>query len=65
MLINDSISELKCNFQLFADDTSLPTVGQDSIATANDMNCYLELMRHWADDWRMSCNPDPQKQAVE
>ena len=29
------------------------------------MNCDLELIRQWAHDWRMSFNPDPQKQAVE
>ena len=25
----------------------------------------MELIRHWTHDWRMSFNPDPQKQAVE
>ncbi len=29
------------------------------------MNHDLELIRQWAHDWRMSFNPDPQKQAVE
>ena len=51
--------------QDFSDDTSLFTVGQDTIATANDMNYDLELMRHWAHDWRMPFNPDPKKQAAE
>ena len=29
------------------------------------MNHDLELIRQWAHDWKMSFNPDPQKQAVE
>ena len=63
--INDLTEDLKCNVKLFADDTSLFTVVQDSDSAANDMNHDLELIRQWAHDWRMSFNPDPQKQAVE
>ena len=29
------------------------------------MNHNLELIKQWANDWRMSFNPDPQKQAAE
>ena len=29
------------------------------------MNHDLELISQWAHDWRMTFNPDPQKQAVE
>ena len=54
-----------CIVKLFADDTSLFTVVQDSNSAANGMNHDLELIRQWAHDWRMSFNPDPQKQAVE
>ena len=63
--INDLTENLKCNVKLFADDTSLFTVVQDSNTAANDMNHDLELVREWAHDWRMSFNPDPTKQAVE
>ena len=63
--INDLTNDLKCNVKLFADDTSLFTVVHNTIAAADDMNHDLELIRHFADDWRMSFNPDPQKQAVE
>ena len=44
---------------------SLFTIVQDSTTAANDMNHDLELIKQWANDWRMSFNPDPQKQAVE
>ena len=63
--INDLTENLKCNVKLFADDTSLFTVVENSNAAANGMNHDLELIMQWVHDWRMSFNPDPQKQAVE
>ena len=63
--INDLAAEVKCNVKLFADDTSLFTVVEDLDSAASDMNHDLELIRRWAHDWKMSFNPDPQKQAVE
>ena len=63
--INDLTVDLKCNVKLFADDTSLFTVVQEPNAAAEDMNHDLELISQWARDWKMSFNPDPQKQAVE
>ena len=63
--INDLTTDLKCNVKLFADDTSLFTVVQEPNAAAEDMNHDLELISRCAHDWRMSFNPDPQKQAVE
>ena len=63
--INDLAADVKCNVKLFADDTSLFTVVEDSNSAANDMNHDLELIRQLAYDWKMSFNPDPQKQAVE
>ena len=63
--INDLTENLKCNVKLFAADTSLFTVVENSNAAANDMNHDLELIIQSAHDWRMSFNPDPLKQAVE
>ena len=63
--INDLTAGLKCSGKLFVDATSLFTVICDPNAAANDMNHCLQLISQWAHDWRMSFNPDPQKQAVE
>ena len=64
--INDLAVGLKCNVKLFADSTSLFTVVEDySNTAANDLNHDLDLIGQWAHAWRMSFNPDPQKQAVE
>ena len=63
--VNDLTADLKCNVKLFADDTSLFIIVHDSNTATNDMNHDLELISKWAHDWRMSSNPDPQKQAVQ
>ena len=63
--INDLALGLKCNVKLFADDTSSFTVVEDPNTAASDMNHDLDLISQWARAWRMSFNPDPQKQAVE
>ena len=62
--INDLAVGLKCNVKLFDDDTSLFTVVEDSNTAASDMNHDLDLISQWAHAWRISFNPDPQKQAV-
>ena len=63
--INDLAADLECNVKLFADDTSLFTVVHDPNAASEKVNNDLALVSQWAHDWRMSFNPDPQKQAVE
>ena len=44
MYINDLAVGLKCNVKLFADDTSLFTVAEDSNTAASDMNHDLDLI---------------------
>ena len=63
--INDLTEDLRCNAKLFADDTSLLTIVHNANAAASDMNHDLEIIKAWASKWRMSFNPDPNKQAVE
>ena len=63
--INDLTEDLRCNAKLFADDTSLFTIVHNANAAASDMNHDLEIIKAWASKWRMSFNPDPNKQAVE
>ena len=57
--------DLRCNAKLFADDTSLFTIVHDPNAAASDINHDLDILKAWATKWRMSFNPDPNKQAVE
>ena len=65
MNISNLTADLNCNVKLFADDKSLFTLVQEPNAATEDMNHDLELISQWAHDWKISFNPDPQKQAVE
>ena len=63
--INDVTDNLICNVKLFADDVSLYTVVHNPNKAAADINHDLDITKSWANNWRMSFNPDPSKQAVE
>ena len=51
--INDLSQNLRCSVKLFADDTSLFIIVKDTRAAATDMNHDLDLIRLWAQKWRM------------
>ena len=63
--INDLSNELSSNLRLFADDTSLFSVVQDTNLLANALNNDLLKINNWAYQWKISFNPDPSKQAQE
>ena len=63
--INDLTKDLKCNVKLFADDISIFAVAHNPNECAAGLNHDLNRIKRWANDWRMSFNPDPAKQAVE
>ena len=48
-----------------ADDTSLFSKVKDSSLSLSDLNYELEKINQWAHQWKMSFNPDPNKQATE
>ena len=50
---------------MFADDTSLFTKVKDSSPSLSDFNYDLEKINQWTHQWKMSFNPDPNKQATE
>ena len=50
---------------MFADNTSLFSKVKDSSLSLSDPNCDLEKINQWAHQWKMSFNPDPNKQATE
>ena len=63
--INDLPKCLSPNGELFVDDTSLFSVIHDSSTTRNELNDDLVKINNWAYQWKMSFNPDPNKQAQE
>ena len=56
---------IKSQVKFFADDTSLFSIVHDPIISAKDLNDDLTLISQWAHQWKMSFNPDPNKQAVQ
>ena len=63
--INDLPSELCCSAKLFADDTFLFFVVENVSGTTTNLNKDLENINKWAQQWKMSFNPDPTKMARE
>ena len=65
IFINDLESNLKCQVNFFADDTSIFTVVRDPEVSASDLNHDLDVIARWAHQWKMAFNPDPTKPAEE
>ena len=63
--INDLTDNLIFNVKLFADDTSIFAIVRDPLSAVMDLNHDLNLIRQWADKWKLSFNPDPTKEVVE
>ena len=63
--INDLPSELRCSSKLCADDTSLFSVVENVNETTTNLNKDFENINKWAQQWKMSFNPDPTKMAQE
>ena len=61
--INDLENDIKSSVKFFADDTSLFSIVQDPVVSAEELNHDLHLISLWAKQWKMSFNPDPTKQA--
>ena len=62
IFINDLSDNLISNPKLFSDDTSLFSVAQDITLSAKNLNDDLEKINKSAFQWKISFNPDPNKQ---
>ena len=65
MYINDLADGLSSNVKLFANDTSLFSVGHNANTTAKELNNDLVKTNRRAYRWKMIFNLDPSKQAQE
>ena len=63
--INDIPDNITSSVKLFADDTSIFSKVLDVNASAENLNHDLSVVNEWAFQWKMSFNPDPNKQANE
>ena len=62
---NDLADGLSSNTKLFADDTSLFSVIHDLVITTSELNSDLTRIKQRAFQWKISFNPDTNKQAQE
>ena len=58
-------SSISSNVKLFADDTSLFFFTHDVNVSASELNDDLRKTSNWAFQWKMSFNPDVNKQTQE
>ena len=63
--INDLENGIISNVKFFADDTSLFSIVTNPTLSAFELNSDLKVIENWASQWKMSFNPNPNKQAVE
>ena len=63
--INDLECGIKSQIKFFADDTSLYSVVKDPLVSAAELQHDLDIISDWANQWKMSFNPDPTKPAEE
>ena len=65
MFINDLSDNLDSTPELFADNTSLFSVVQDTTLSAKNLSDDLKKINKWAFQWKMSFNADSNKQVQE
>ena len=63
--ISDLCDDLSCDVKLFADDTSLFTMGLNENISTQNLNSDLRNIQEWAFQRKMQFNPDPLTQAVQ
>ena len=63
--INDLSDGLTTNARLFADDVSLFSVVDKINFSATNLNSDLSKINALVNQWKMTFNPDPNKQAQE
>ena len=63
--INDLSVGLITNFRLFADNVSLFSIVDNINLSATNLNSDLGRIKAWASQWKVTFNPDPNKQVQE
>ena len=63
--INDISDNLESHVKLFPDEISIFSFDSDFINTSQKLNKDLNNDGLWSNQWKISFNPDPSKQAQE
>ena len=64
LFINDIISDLESTPQIFADDTTLLTSGEETYETTSLLNRDLAKIAIWAKKWKVKFNSDKTKDMI-
>ena len=62
--INDIVENIDSSIRLFADDTSLYIIVDDSTGAAITPNSDLSKIHRWATDWLVSFNPSKSESLI-
>ena len=65
MFVYVCAKNIKSNVKLFADCTIIFSIINGPVISADELNHDLEVINHWAYQWKMEFNPDPKKEATE
>ena len=65
IFINNIPANIECNVKTFADDISLFSLVRDPNESSAKLGRELRRVARWARQWKISCNPNTSKQAVE
>ena len=63
--MNDLSDGLTTNARLFADNVSVVSVVDNINLSATNFNNDLSKINAWVNQWKMTFNPDPNKEAQE
>ena len=63
--INDLSEVLTTNVRLLADNVSIFSIVDNINLSATNLSRDLSKINAWANRWKMTFNPDPNKQALE
>ena len=63
--INNLSDSLTTNLRIFADNISLSSVVNNANLSVTNLNSDLSKINAWGNQWKMTANPDPNKQAQE
>ena len=64
-MIFQKASQQMSDVRLFADDVSLFSIVNNNNLSATNLNSALSKINAWACQWKMTFNPDPNKQTQE
>ena len=64
LYVNDLVPQLNCIPHVFADDTTLLALGENTLETVNQLNRDLDVICEWSKKWKIKFNGDKSKDLI-